>query len=163
MGAHIPTVLSTLAGTHLAFKTASLRHSVQAIKPEAGLATKYIKCSNVFVHKGHLCHPSIKKGRILPYHHQIFRKLCKPLLNSIITSVTHFRIISLLDWISYYILFYLFSFSVTPCSMGDLKFEPRFEPKSPALEVQNVNHWTSREVSLTILLITGHFKNKKSH
>ena len=56
----------------------------------------------------------LKKGRILPYHHQIFRKLCKPLLNFMnnkYSSVTHFRIISLLDWISYCILFCLFVFS----------------------------------------------------
>ena len=55
-------MLSTLAGIHLAFKTASLRYSVQSIKPETGLATKYIKCSNMFVHKGQLCHPSLKEG-----------------------------------------------------------------------------------------------------
>lgn len=58
-------LLAPLDRTHAAFKTASLKHSLQSIKPENGLATKHIKCSNLFVYKSqHYIHLDFKKLRI---------------------------------------------------------------------------------------------------
>ena len=34
------------------------------------------------------------------------------------------------------------------CSMQDLSSQPGIEPRPPALEVQNLNHWTAREVTV---------------
>ena len=40
-----------------------------------------------------------------------------------------------------------------PCSMWDLSCPTGIEPEPPALKVQNLNHWTTREVLLLL-----HFK-----
>lgn len=34
------------------------------------------------------------------------------------------------------------------CSMQDLSSQPGIESRPPALEVQNLNHWTAREVTV---------------
>lgn len=60
-------MLSAFVGTHVVFKTALLKHYVQSIKPENGLLTKYVKCSNLFMHKSQLhYHPDVKEGENLP-------------------------------------------------------------------------------------------------
>lgn len=56
----MPTALRTSAGMHVAFKMASLSHSVQSAKPVMDSTTKHIKCSNLFV-----------QGENLPYHNRL--------------------------------------------------------------------------------------------
>ena len=48
----------------------------------------------------------------------------------------------------YFKIFLLFIFLAVPCSMLDLSSPPTpgIEPVLPAVEMQNLNHWTSREV-----------------
>ena len=54
----------------------------------------------------------------------------------------------------YFVLFpVFFSFryffgGASPCSVWDLSSQTGIKPMSPALEAQNLNHWTSREVFL---------------
>ena len=55
----------------------------------------------------------------------------------------------------YFILFlkHLFIYLAAPglnCTMGDLVPWPGIEPRPPALGVQSLNHWTTREVSAII-------------
>ena len=44
------------------------------------------------------------------------------------------------------LIFVLFSFLAMLCSMWILLPQPGIEPTPPALEVQSLNHWTTREV-----------------
>ena len=44
-----------------------------------------------------------------------------------------------------YIFFFFFFWR---CSMQDLSSQPGIEPRPPALEVQNLNHWNAREVTV---------------
>ena len=46
----------------------------------------------------------------------------------------------------YFLNIILFIFLAVPCGVWDLVPPPGMEPKPPAVEVQHLNHWTSREV-----------------
>ena len=46
------------------------------------------------------------------------------------------------------VLTFFFFFFFWRCSMQDLSSQPGIEPRPPALEVQNLNHWNAREVTV---------------
>ena len=55
-----------------------------------------------------------------------------------------------------YLFIYLFFYLAAPglsCDMQDLVSWPGFEPGPPALGAQTVNHWTTREVSPTLVIL----------
>ena len=45
-----------------------------------------------------------------------------------------------------------------PCGMGDLSAWTGIELRTPALEVQSLNHWTTREVPKLIFLVANPLK-----
>ena len=52
-------------------------------------------------------------------------------------------------WLFFFILIYLAAQGLC-CSMWDLVPQPGIQPRPPALGVQSLSHWTTREVPETL-------------
>ena len=67
-----------------------------------------------------------------------------------------------------YFSFRYFFWGASPCSVWDLSSQTGIKPMSPALEAQNLNHWTSREVLILVyflpifFLCTNNFNHSRS-
>ena len=53
---------------------------------------------------------------------------------------------------------HLFIVLAAPCGMWDLSPRPKTEPVPPAVKVQSLNPWTSREVSFVFFFIVNIMK-----